>query len=62
MFDCVSIGLVFYCVLMVCMCADGSTPAMGRNIVIQSPEEFVFGYGSMGLLAGEEETEDVFSP
>ncbi|KAG7282807.1 hypothetical protein CRUP_012196 [Coryphaenoides rupestris] len=40
---------------------NSSSPAVARNILM-SPEEFVFGYGSMGLLAGEEEAEDIFSP
>ena len=43
------------------MCADSSTPGVGLDILM-SPEQFVFGYGSMGLLAGEEDAEDVFSP
>ncbi|KAJ3599925.1 hypothetical protein NHX12_033879 [Muraenolepis orangiensis] len=34
--------------------------SVGRDILL-SPEQFVFSYGSMGLLAGED-TEDVFSP
>ncbi|KAK0145212.1 CTD small phosphatase-like protein 2-A [Merluccius polli] len=40
---------------------NSSTPGVGLDILM-SPEQFVFGYGSMGLLAGEEDAEDVFSP
>ncbi|CAL8252745.1 unnamed protein product [Merluccius merluccius] len=40
---------------------ESDTPGVGLDILM-SPEQFVFGYGSMGLLAGEEDAEDVFSP
>lgn len=43
------------------MCADSGSPGVGRDIMM-SPEQFVFGYGSMSLLAGEEDGQDVFSP
>ncbi|CAL8272834.1 unnamed protein product [Arctogadus glacialis] len=40
---------------------NSSSPSEDRDILM-SPERFVFGYGAMGLLAGEEDAEDVFSP
>ncbi|XP_059923105.1 CTD small phosphatase-like protein 3 [Gadus macrocephalus] len=40
---------------------NSSSPSEDRDIVM-SPERFVFGYGAMGPLAGEEDAEDVFSP
>lgn len=36
-------------------------PGTGHN-VLMSPEQGVFGYGSIDLLAGDEEEDDVFSP
>ena len=64
--DCVLMGLCCGGVLMaLCVgggvCADSSSPSEDRDILM-SPERFVFGYGDMGLLAGEEDAEYVFSP
>ena len=41
-------------------CPDVKCAGTGTN-VLMSPEQGVFGYGSIDLLAGDED-EDVFSP
>lgn len=42
------------------LCADVKCADTGNN-VLMSPEQGVFGYGSIDLLAGDEE-DDVFNP
>ena len=59
---CSEMNRLVFLILFIFVCFYPDVKSAGtENSVLMSPEQGVFGYGSIDLLAGDEE-DDVFSP